>query len=78
MRKVIAEQGKELSLSFLSGEIASRAHPPEAGSEEELLLEEVENRHICRVLASVGGNRTRAARILGIGPRALQRKINIP
>jgi len=45
-------------------------------SQEGLLpLEEMERRHIRRVLESTGNNRTHAARILGIGLRTLQRKI---
>ncbi len=38
-------------------------------------LEHVKRKHVERVLAATGGNRTRAARILGIGLRTLQRYI---
>lgn len=47
-------------------------------SEEELLqlpLAEVEKRHIMRVLSSTGGNKTRAARILGIDTKTLYNKL---
>ena len=38
-------------------------------------LAEVEKRHIQRVLASTGGNKTRAARILGIDTKTLYNKL---
>jgi DNA-binding NtrC family response regulator len=40
-----------------------------------LTLEELERRYIERTLSAEDGNRTRAARLLGIGVRTLQRKI---
>lgn len=48
------------------------------GSQEEslqLTLAEVEKRHILRVLASTGGNKTRAARMLGIDTKTLYNKL---
>jgi DNA-binding NtrC family response regulator len=47
-------------------------------SEDELLqlpLAEVEKRHILRVLSSTNGNKTRAARILGIDTKTLYNKL---
>lgn len=41
----------------------------------QLSLAEVEKRHILRVLASTGGNKTRAARILQIDTKTLYNKI---
>lgn len=41
----------------------------------QLTLAEVEKRHIHRVLASTGGNKTRAARILGIDTKTLYNKL---
>jgi two-component system response regulator HydG len=38
-------------------------------------LREMERRHIRRVLAAVGGNRSRAARILGLDRKTLYRKL---
>ena len=38
-------------------------------------LEEVERRYIAHVLAAVGGNRSHAARILGIDRKTLYRKL---
>jgi DNA-binding protein Fis len=40
-----------------------------------LQLAEVEKRHILRVLASTGGNKTRAAKILGIDTKTLYNKL---
>ncbi len=71
---VLLEKGKVLSLSSAVG-LASQAEttsPEKAGM---LTLQEVEKRHILRILDSVGGNRTLASRILGIGLRTLQRKL---
>lgn len=49
----------------------------EAGDGEvlQLPLAEVEKRHIMRVLSSTGGNKTRAARILGIDTKTLYNKL---
>jgi len=44
-------------------------------SSELLSLEEVENRYIARVVEAVGGNKTMAARILGLDRKTLYRKL---
>ncbi len=41
----------------------------------QLPLAEVEKRHILRILASTGGNKTRAARVLGIDTKTLYNKL---
>lgn len=46
---------------------SSEEFPAVPGNEELLPLEEVQRRHILRVLKAVGGHKTRAAEILGIG-----------
>jgi DNA-binding protein Fis len=50
---------------------------PEAGRPPEIAgtLEEMEQRYIREVLASVSGNRSHAARVLGISRSTLQDKI---
>jgi DNA-binding NtrC family response regulator len=58
---------------------ASRVSTQDAGgvSEPVLSLREVERRHILRTLQRVKGNRTEAARLLGIGIRTLQYKLKV-
>jgi transcriptional regulator with GAF, ATPase, and Fis domain len=48
--------------------------PPSSGDEEIADLRELEDRHIQRVLRMAGGNKSRAARLLGISRRTLYRK----
>jgi DNA-binding NtrC family response regulator len=53
-----------------------QAPPPAPGDPSELLsMEEVERRHIARVLAAFGGNKTLAARTLGYDRTTLYRKL---
>jgi DNA-binding NtrC family response regulator len=40
-------------------------------------LEEVERRHILRVLQHTAGNRARAAKILGVDPKTLYNKLKV-
>jgi DNA-binding NtrC family response regulator len=47
----------------------------DAESNVSLPLAEIEKRHILRVLASTGGNKTRAARVLGIDTKTLYNKL---
>jgi len=41
-------------------------------------LEEIERRAIERALEATGGNRTRAAKLLGISERTLRNRLNTP
>jgi DNA-binding NtrC family response regulator len=50
------------------------AVPRPAGGEEPANLKALEDRHIQRVLELAGGNKTRAARLLGISRRTLYRR----
>lgn len=49
---------------------------PLEDGEQELSLAEVEKRHILRVLAAHGGNKSRAARALGVDAKTLYNKLN--
>ena len=74
----------ERALVLADGDTISPADlPPEVRESEgqpldrqALSLTELERRHIARVLADVGGHRSRAAQLLGISERNLYRKIH--
>ncbi|MEJ5358131.1 MAG: sigma-54 dependent transcriptional regulator [Desulfobacterales bacterium] len=71
---VLLEKGKRLSLDSMRSLLPYEG--PERRKRVELLtLEEVERRHIERVLQATGGNRPQAARILGINVSTIYRKI---
>lgn len=73
---VVAEKGNILTLSTAS-DLLPRRELDRIQEEELRTLEEVEKRHIYRVMEAARGNRTRAAEILGIGLRTLQRKLKV-
>jgi DNA-binding NtrC family response regulator len=55
------------------------AHEPNAQAEPlPFDLDEIERRAILRALEATGGNRTRAAKLLGISERTLRNKLNTP
>ena len=45
---------------------------------EMITLDEMERRYVRQVLASVSGNKTHAARVLGIDRRSLYRRLEAP
>ena len=49
----------------------------DSGPVEMITLDEMERRYVRSVLAAVGGNKTRAARLLGIDRRSLYRRLEI-
>ncbi|MBI3636796.1 MAG: sigma-54-dependent Fis family transcriptional regulator [Candidatus Rokubacteria bacterium] len=53
---------------------APAAEDPDTGM---LALDEVERRHILKVLQRTGGNRARAAKILGVDPKTLYNKLKM-
>ncbi len=73
-KAVLLEEGKFLTLSSAQ-DVVSFSRPEERRETGPMTLDEIEKQHIIRVLESTGQNRTRAARILGIGLRTLQRKL---
>ena len=54
---------------------STRINPIDVDAEQVLPLQELEQRYIERVLKVVGGNKTRAARLLGLDRRTLYRKL---
>jgi transcriptional regulator with PAS, ATPase and Fis domain len=74
-RAVVLAQGKpKIDEGDLPPEVLSGAAGAEAQGEM-LPLAEVERRHILRVLTRCGGSRQEAARVLGIAPSTLWRKL---
>jgi DNA-binding NtrC family response regulator len=54
---------------------STRINPIEVDAEHVLTLKDLEKRYIERVLKAVGGNKARAARLLGLDRRTLYRKL---
>jgi DNA-binding NtrC family response regulator len=73
---MLSPHADEIDVSGLPAELAGSATSPVWTSEAELSLAEVERRHIARVLAHHSGNRSRAARTLGISRAALYDKLD--
>ncbi len=76
-RMMILAEGHRLALDSVPAEVrgASPSPPPGAAADAGLPLSEVERRHILAVLAASGGNKTRAAAVLGISLRTLYNKL---
>ena len=79
-RAAVLSDGQRITPAHLPEELGGELLPaagagPEAGERPES-LEENEKRHILRVLDYADGNRTRAARILGINRVSLWRKLS--
>lgn len=70
-------EGSEFDMVLVESAAVLRKMLAEGGGEDvlQMPLAEVEKRHILRVLASTGGNKTRAARILGIDTKTLYNKL---
>jgi two-component system response regulator AtoC len=70
---VSLSQGARITLEALPANISPEAKATNRA--EGKTLAQVEEAHICQILAQVGGNRQRAAELLGISPRSLYYKI---
>ena len=70
-------EGSDYSLVLCDSASDLRQLVSENSTEEvlRLPLAEIEKRHIMRVLSSTGGNKTRAARVLGIDTKTLYNKL---
>jgi DNA-binding NtrC family response regulator len=71
-RLVVMKEGEQIDVSDLPSMMRFSVSQP---MELHRTLTQVEAEHIGNVLASVGGNRTRAAKILGIDRKTLREKI---
>ncbi|MED5373283.1 MAG: sigma-54 dependent transcriptional regulator [Myxococcota bacterium] len=77
-RAVALTESREIGLEDLPNRVQRRqqaAPPPPADPDELLPLVDVERAHILRVLTAVGGNKTRAASVLGLDRKTLYRKL---
>lgn len=74
-RAAIISDGNELSLEDLPYEFQTYASS-EANTQSAFLLSGIERLHIQRVLNYTNGNKTEAARLLGIGTATLYRKLD--
>jgi DNA-binding NtrC family response regulator len=72
---VLIEESRQLSLGSAQTIAQTKEMAPPVQTGRFPTLAEVQQDHIVRALEVTKGNRTRAARILGIGLRTLQRKL---
>ena len=71
---VLLENGKILTLAS-AWSLLPYQGPERRRNVELLSLDELEKRHIKRVLEVTGGNRTKAAKILGVNVTTVYRKV---
>jgi len=77
-RAVAAAHFEEIQVDDLPDKIRNRSRAPSLSGHdlpELLTLEEVERRHVLRVLEACNGNRTDAAKMLGLDRKTLYRKL---
>ncbi|MBS2012837.1 MAG: sigma-54-dependent Fis family transcriptional regulator [Deltaproteobacteria bacterium] len=76
-RAVVMAAGTSIRAADLPDKIASHRPPLDAGGalDELVPMAEVERRYILQVMQAVGGNKSRASRILGIDRATLQRRL---
>ncbi|HEX2731682.1 MAG TPA: sigma-54 dependent transcriptional regulator [Polyangiaceae bacterium] len=76
-RAVALSGGAELTLEDLPARVVNSSPEPvnEVGSDEFVSLDEVERRYILKVLRAVMGNKSLAAKILGLNRKTLYRKL---
>ncbi|MCK6619033.1 MAG: sigma-54-dependent Fis family transcriptional regulator [Calditrichaceae bacterium] len=75
-RAVILSEGQKLAEQQLPREFfPEKTHVPTTPEESTDKLEAIEKQHILKILQQTGGNKTRAAELLGIGLTTLYRKL---
>ena len=73
---IMSPDSGQLMPAHLPTEVLNVSNSDGAAGDADLPLEEIEKRHIARVLAHTGGNRSRAARTLGISRATLYEKLH--
>ena len=81
-RAVAVSGGKEIEVSHLPTRVqtyqSARIEITSESPADLIPLDEMERRYVRQVLSSVGGNKTHAARVLGIDRRSLYRRLEEP
>ncbi len=73
---ILAADATEIQPRHLPAEMRDRGGAPTGNGGEPLTLKEVERRHMARILERTEGNRSQAARVLGISRAALYDKMD--
>lgn len=71
-RSLIMTDGDTVTIDALTPDFRMQ---PQAGAQDSLALEDIERRHILKVVEYTRGNKAEAARLLGIGIATLYRKL---
>jgi DNA-binding NtrC family response regulator len=74
----LRDPGGPVTLPAAVAPNVAEAGTPAAAEPLPFDLDEIERRTIVRALEATGGNRTRAAKLLGISERTLRNKLNSP
>jgi DNA-binding NtrC family response regulator len=73
---VVTARGDEIGVQNLPGPISDEEASPSLSLSLGLPLEDVERRYILRTLEMLGGNKARAAAVLGISKKTLYRRLH--
>jgi DNA-binding NtrC family response regulator len=74
-RLLILHEGGEVQAQDLPGEMGVVHRAPDPAEPALVPLQEVERRHVCRVLEATGWNKAHAARVLAVDIKTLNKKI---
>ena len=69
-------ESSHLAENVFNNELKNKEEEVSIESFEELTLDELERRHICRTLDHLGGNKTKTAKTLGITVKTLYNKLH--
>jgi len=74
-RAVILARGDMITIGLLPLDTRREAPPSSTGAAPLVALDEIERQHITSILKETGSHKSRAAEILGISRKTLDRKI---